>query len=62
MPIWKAPAPLSFLIGQDRGFFMIELDEPRDRALPRADFPWKWQRHAVLVEGVEGVRHDDRRA
>ncbi len=67
MPVLEEPWHLSypFLIEHRGDIFMIpESSTNRDIAIYRAvDFPLKWQRHAVLVEGVEAadatiVEHD----
>ena len=67
MPVLEEPWHLSypFLIEHGGDIFMIpESSTNRDIAIYRAvDFPLKWQRHAVLVEGVEAadatiVEHD----
>jgi hypothetical protein len=67
MPVLEEPWHLSypFLIERDGEIFMIpESSANRDIAIYRAvEFPLKWERHAVLVEGVEAadatiVEHD----
>ena len=67
MPVIEEPWHLSypFLIERDGEMFMIpESSNIREIVLYRAvDFPLKWERHAVLVEGVEAadatiVEHD----
>lgn len=67
VPVLEEPWHLSypFLIERDGEMFMIpESWTSREIVLYRAaEFPWKWQRHAVLVEGVEAsdttiVEHD----
>ncbi len=59
VPVLEEPWHLSypFLIERDGELFMIpESSANRDIALYRAvEFPLKWQRHAVLVEGVEAA-------
>ena len=59
VPVLEEPWHLSypFLIERGRELFMIpESSANRDIALYRAvEFPLKWQRHAVLVEGVEAA-------
>jgi hypothetical protein len=68
MPVLEEPWHLSypFLIERNGQIFMIpESSANRDIALYRAvEFPLKWERHAVLVEGVEAadatiIEHDD---
>jgi len=59
MPVIEEPWHLSypFLIERDGELFMIpESSNNREIVLYRAvDFPLKWQRHAVLVQGVEAA-------
>jgi hypothetical protein len=59
MPVLEEPWHLSypFLIEEGGQIFMIpESSANRDIAIYRAtDFPLKWERHAVLVEGVEAA-------
>ena len=59
VPVLEEPWHLSypFLIERDGELFMIpESSANRDIALYRAvAFPLKWERHAVLVEGVEAA-------
>jgi len=59
MPVLEEPWHLSypFLIERDGQIFMIpESSNNREIVLYRAvDFPLKWQRHAVLVQGVEAA-------
>jgi hypothetical protein len=67
MPVLEEPWHLSypFLVEREGEIFMIpESSANRDIALYRAvDFPTRWERHAVLVDGVEAadatiVEHD----
>jgi len=69
VPVLEEPWHLSYpsLIKRDGQIFMIpESWTCREIVLYRAaEFPWRWERHAVLVEGVEAsdatvVEHDGR--
>jgi hypothetical protein len=67
MPVLEEPWHLSYPFLMERGgqvFMIPESSVNRDIAIYRAvEFPLKWERHAVLVEGVEAadatvVEHD----